>query len=197
MAGQVVVEEFYPRAAKLLRNAAKNMNFAIAYGAGLPTVAEGLGLSIEEARSGYDAYCKRFPKIVNFTSDMRTYAKKNGFVETLFGRKLWVRKDLINAAGNTKIQGTATAGLIKRAQIQVDKSLEIFIKKFQVDVHLLLPVHDELIFEAERKILQYEKQFISIISNAMTEIEEISIPLAVETKRSTLLWSQAKEVKYE
>jgi DNA polymerase-1 len=188
-------ESMFKRAQKLLRNAAKNMNFAIAYGAALPTIAEGLGLSIEETRPGFNTYCKRFPKIVNFTPLMRTYAKKFGYVETLFGRKLWVRKDLINAAGNTKVQGTATAGLIKRAQIQVDKVLSTFTQTYNLDIHLLLPVHDELIIEAERRTLQYEELFIETVSTAMTDIEEVTIPLAAEVKRSTLLWSQAKEIK--
>lgn len=181
---------------KALRSAAKNMHFALCYrinkpGKPIDLIANGLGLSVEEAKPGYDRYCARFPRMANFAISRMDEARKTGYVTTSFGRKLHVPHDNPKAAANYLIQGTA-AGIIKRAQIQADRVL----KSKYPDVHILLPIHDEIIFEAPRRILQYEREFINDISGAMTTIPEVSVPLAVEVKRSTLLWSQAKEIQY-
>jgi DNA polymerase I len=181
---------------RALRSAAKNMHFALCYrinkpGKPIDLIANGLGLTVEEAKPGFDRYCERFPKMANFAIDSMDEARTTGCVYTSFGRKLHIPKDNPKAAANYKIQGTA-AGIIKRAQIQAARVLR---SKYP-DVHILLPIHDEIIFEAPRRILKYEQEFINDISDAMTTVPEIGVPLAVEVKRSTLLWSQAKEILY-
>jgi DNA polymerase I len=175
---------------KTKRSAAKNSQFALAYGAQLPKIALSLGLTEQEAKPGYEAYCKRFPKIAGFMPKLRYEAKVKGFVITSFGRKLFIRQDHLMSGANYIIQGTA-AGIIKRAQINCHQYLE----QWWPEIHILLPIHDEIIFEVPRNIISKQKSFITGLREQMINIPEINVPLDVEWKMSTLLWSQAKEIK--
>lgn len=184
------VEECWPKAKKIFRGAAKNAQFALAYGARLPKIAETLMMTKEEAEPGYNAYCKRFPLIANFTNNMKAQINAQGFVVTSFGRKLNVRKDKPYSASNYIIQGTA-AGILKRAQVRVSEYLK------NMDIHLLLPIHDELIIEFPRTLLSQAPKILSKISKIMTEMSEITVPLDVEWKMTTYTWDRAKEFKYD
>jgi DNA polymerase-1 len=180
----------YKKAKKILRTAAKNSQFALAYGARLPKVAETLMLSVEAAAPGYRAYSARFPKVAGFTNRMMAQIKKVGYVTTPFGRKLKVMPDKPYSASNYIIQGTA-AGILKRAQVHVDQ----YLKAWWGDVHLVLPIHDELIIECNRKYLPSVKNLIAGIRDQMIDMPEIKVPLEVETKLTTYIWSDAKEFK--
>ena len=175
---------------KAKRSAAKNSQFALAYGANLPKIAATLGLTVEEATPGYNAYCKRFPFIAGFMPKLRHTAKVDGCVITSFGRKLYIRQDHLMSGANYIIQGTA-AGIIKRAQIACHNIL----RNYFPDIHILIPIHDEIIFEVPRSRLPEQQKFIIMLTNAMTYMPEIEVPLDVEWKMSTLLWNQAKEIK--
>jgi DNA polymerase-1 len=183
------VQAMWPKAKKIFRSAAKNAQFALAYGARLPKIAETLMMSIEMASPGYYAYCKRFPKIAGFTNNMKSQIQTKGFVVTSFGRKLYVRKDKPYSASNYIIQGTA-AGILKRAQIRVSEYLK------DMDIHVLLPIHDELIIEYPRSLLPQASIILPEIERLMTDMSEIQVPLAVEWKMTTYTWDRAKEFKY-
>jgi len=140
---------------KEMRYKAKSVNFGIIYGQGAFGLAENLGISRTEAKTIIDNYKKEFPGITQYMESTIQFAKDNGYVETLMGRKRWLRD--INSSNftvrgfaernaiNSPIQGTA-ADMIKLAMIKVHHA----IKKEGFKSRMILQVHDELIFDALR-----------------------------------------------
>ena len=137
---------------KEMRYKAKSVNFGIIYGQGAFGLAENLAISRTEAKEIIDNYKKQFPNIQQYMDDTIAFAKENGYVQTLMGRKRWL-KDITSAnftvrgfaernAINSPIQGTA-ADMIKLAMIKIDEALKL--KQFKSK--MLLQVHDELVFD--------------------------------------------------
>ena len=137
---------------KEMRYKAKSVNFGIIYGQGAFGLAENLAISRTEAKEIIDNYKKQFPNIQQYMDDTIAFAKENGYVQTLMGRKRWL-KDITSAnftvrgfaernAINSPIQGTA-ADMIKLAMIKIDEAFKI--KQFKSK--MLLQVHDELVFD--------------------------------------------------
>lgn len=178
------------KARKVLRTAAKNSQFALAYGAQLPRVAETLMLSPAEALPGFRAYCSRFPLIAGFTNKVKKQIQSTGYVTTPFGRRLRVNPSKPYSASNYMVQGTA-AGIIKRAQVRVHRYLE----QYGGAVALLLPIHDELILEMHRSHLSRAKTILQDVRREMITMPEIKVPLEVEVKMTTYTWNEAKEFK--
>jgi DNA polymerase-1 len=138
---------------KEMRYRAKSVNFGIIYGQGAFGLAENLGISRTEAKEIIDNYKKQFPNIQQYMDDTINFAKENGYVETLMGRKRWL-KDINSAnftvrgfaernAINSPIQGSA-ADMIKLAMIKIHATF----KQRQFKSKMLLQVHDELVFDA-------------------------------------------------
>ena len=138
---------------KEMRYKAKSVNFGIIYGQGAFGLADNLGISRTEAKTIIDNYKKEFSGITTYMESTINFAKEKGYVETLMGRKRWLRD--INSSNftvrgfaernaiNSPIQGTA-ADMIKLAMIKVHKE----IKKHGFKSKMILQVHDELIFDA-------------------------------------------------
>jgi DNA polymerase I len=138
---------------KEMRYKAKSVNFGIIYGQGAFGLADNLGISRTEAKEIIDNYKKQFPGIQKYMDDTINFARENGYVETLMGRKRWLRD--INSANftvrgfaernaiNSPIQGTA-ADMIKLAMQKVHAAM----KKAKMQSKMLLQVHDELVFDA-------------------------------------------------
>jgi DNA polymerase I len=138
---------------KEMRYKAKSVNFGIIYGQGAFGLADNLGISRTEAKEIIDNYKKQFPGIQKYMDDTINFARENGYVETLMGRKRWLRD--INSANftvrgfaernaiNSPIQGTA-ADMIKLAMQKVHTAM----KKEKMQSKMLLQVHDELVFDA-------------------------------------------------
>lgn len=188
-----VFDQYYPKAKKMLRTAAKNAQFALAYGGGLSRVAETLMLSEKEAEPGFEAYKRRFPGVANMTKKAIRQVERRGYITTSFGRKLCVNPSKPYAGSNYLIQGTA-AGILKRAQIRVHEYLK---RELRGEVKLLLPIHDELILECPRRLLPSVPEIAARVSHLMTYMPEIQVPLAVEWKMTTWTWNRAKEFRYE
>lgn len=158
---------------KEMRYKAKSVNFGIIYGQGAFGLAENLGISRTEAKEIIDNYKKEFSGIQKFMEDTIAFAKKNGFVETLMGRKRWL-KDINSAnftvrgfaernAINSPIQGTA-ADMIKLAMIKVDNAF----RENGFQSKMLLQVHDELVFDVLKSELEKVKPVIlSCMQTAM------------------------------
>jgi len=138
---------------KEMRYKAKSVNFGIIYGQGAFGLAENLGISRSEAKEIIDNYKKEFVGITSYMDNTINFAKENGYVETLMGRKRWL-KDIGSAnftvrgfaernAVNSPIQGTA-ADMIKLAMIRIHKA----IKEAGLKSKMILQVHDELVFDA-------------------------------------------------
>jgi DNA polymerase-1 len=140
---------------KEMRYKAKSVNFGIIYGQGAFGLADNLGISRTEAKEIIANYKKEFPGIQQYMDDMIRFAKEKGYVETLLGRKRWLRdinSSNFNVRGfaernaiNSPIQGTA-ADMIKLAMKEVHAAM----KKAGMKSKMILQVHDELIFDALR-----------------------------------------------
>jgi len=150
---------------KEMRYKAKSVNFGIIYGQGAFGLSENLGISRSEAKTIIDNYKKQFPSIQQYMDDTIQMARDKGYVETLMGRKRWLRD--INSANftirgfaernaiNSPIQGTA-ADMIKLAMIKINKAFHHHGFKSK----MLLQVHDELIFDVRKDELEMVKPVI-------------------------------------
>jgi len=150
---------------KEMRYKAKSVNFGIIYGQGAFGLAENLGISRTEAKEIIDNYKKQFPNIQKYMDDTIHFAQENDYVETLMGRKRWLR-DIHSAnftvrafaernAINSPIQGSA-ADMIKMAMIKIHHEFN----KHKFKSKMLLQVHDELVFDAHKSELEKIKPII-------------------------------------
>ena len=188
--GDRFTKEKDPSIKKVLRSASKNASFGKAYGAGLGSVAAALNLTTLEAEPGYKEYGRKLPKIFNFTNNISRIVREQGYIETAFGRKLNVSIDKAYIGANYVIQGTA-AGILKRAQVRVDKYLK---EKWGDQIRLVLPIHDELVISYPRDLLVEKNKILNDISEIMTSIDEIKVPLEVEWKITTTTWDKAYDI---
>lgn len=171
------------------RTASKNGQFAIAYGAGAEALAQTLMISLEDAVKAKERYCTRFRKVGNYSASTIDEIRANGYIRTAFGRKLFINREMAYIGSNYRIQGTA-AGIIKRAQNNIRKNISI------PGLFLLLPIHDELIFELSRDLLSQKESISKKIAKEMTSMPEIKIRLDVEAKMTATNWNEAKEFKW-
>ncbi|MDH7463479.1 DNA polymerase I [Chitinophagaceae bacterium 26-R-25] len=160
---------------KEMRYKAKSVNFGIIYGQGAFGLADNLGISRTEAKEIIDNYKKEFNGITKYMDDMVNFAKETGYVQTLMGRKRWLR-DIGSSnftvrgfaernAINSPIQGTA-ADMIKMAMAKVHTAFKE--KKFKSK--MILQVHDELVFDAV-------KDEVEIIKPVILECMQDAMPL--------------------
>lgn len=165
-----------------LRRKAKTINFGIIYGISAHGLAVRLGIGRKEAAAYIEQYFTQYPGIKAYMEDAKEFARKHGYVPTLYGRKCHV-KDINaknpnmrafseRAAINAPLQGTA-ADIIKRAMIAVQTRL----KAEMPEVRLLLQVHDELLLEAPEA--QADKA-AALVTQEMERAASLSIPLTVE-----------------
>ena len=150
---------------KEMRYKAKSVNFGIIYGQGAFGLADNLGISRTEAKEIIDNYKKEFTGIQQYMDDMVNFAKENGYVQTVMGRKRWLRD--INSSNftvrgfaernaiNSPIQGTA-ADMIKLAMIRIHKAMQ----QEKLRSKMILQVHDELVFDAHRSEVDTLKSLI-------------------------------------
>lgn len=169
------------------RRKAKAINFGIIYGISAFGLARQLAIPRGEAQDYIDAYFNKFPGIKTYMATTIEFAKKHGYVETLFGRKVHI-KSLSEktprgkgfgerAAVNAPIQGTA-ADIIRRAMIRMDSALA---QNGLEPVQMLLQVHDELVFEAPLDLVDQAIPVIkSVMETASQPVTNISVPLIVE-----------------
>ncbi len=179
---------------KEMRYKAKSVNFGIIYGQGAFGLAENLGIPRAEAKEIIDNYKKEFPGIQKYMDDTINFCKENGFVETLMGRKRWL-KDINSAnftvrgfaernAINSPIQGTA-ADMIKLAMIKIHDAFKA--KNFKSK--MLLQVHDELVFDVLRTELEAVKPVIlSCMQSAMELPNDVPVTAEVGVGEN---WLQA------
>ena len=167
----------------MIRRQAKAINFGVIYGISGFGLARNLRIPRKEAQSFIDTYFERFPGIRTYMDETVSFAKENGYVETLFGRK--VHTSEINAKGpqagfakraaiNAPIQGTA-ADIIRRAMIQMPNAIA------HLPVKMLLQVHDELIFEVSKDALSETTEVVrEIMEKASEPVVKLDVPLVVD-----------------
>tara|TARA_B100000953_G_scaffold49227_1_gene37688 strand:+ start:1646 stop:4354 length:2709 start_codon:yes stop_codon:yes gene_type:complete len=164
------------------RRAAKAINFGLIYGMSAFGLAKQLGIDRNEAKEYVDLYFNRYPGVKSFMDLTRDNAKQNGFVETVYGRRLYLpeinarnatrRQYAERTAINAPMQGTA-ADIIKHAMIDID----IWISKANFNAKMLMQVHDELVFEVHSKKL---KEFVKEINDRMTKNNDLIVPLEID-----------------
>ena len=167
----------------MVRRQAKAINFGVIYGISGFGLARNLRIPRKEAQSFIDTYFERFPGIRTYMDETVSFAKENGYVETLFGRKIHTSE--INAKGpqagfakraaiNAPIQGTA-ADVIRRAMVQMPNAIT------HLPAKMLLQVHDELIFEVNKDALNETTEVVrNIMEKASEPVVKLDVPLVVD-----------------
>ncbi|MEY3863996.1 MAG: polymerase, partial [Pseudomonadota bacterium] len=164
------------------RRYAKVINFGLIYGMSAFGLAGNLGIERSAAQQYIDTYFARYPGVADYMASTRVIAKENGYVETVFGRRLWLpeirsangmrRQGAERAAINAPMQGTA-ADLIKLAMIAVQD----WIEQNHMQTCMLLQVHDELVLEVPESELELVKENLPKL---MTGVASLKVPLLVE-----------------
>ena len=164
------------------RRKAKAVNFGLIYGMTAYGLAKQLGIKRSEAQIYIETYFERYPTVKLFMENTREQAKQQGFVETVFGRRLWIpeinsrhhqrRQYAERSAINAPMQGTA-ADIIKLAMIAVYD----WIQTTAYPIKMILQVHDELVFEVAETSITEAKQQIPLI---MSQVATLQVPLLVE-----------------
>ena len=164
------------------RRSAKAINFGLIYGMSAFGLANQLNISRGEAAEYVDRYFEKYPGVRKYMDETQALADEKGYVETLFGRRLYLpdihagngmlRKAAQRTAINAPMQGTA-ADIIKRAMIDIDNWLAMG----ELDARMLLQVHDELVFEVSEKDLDQLTQGVKF---RMTSAAALDVPLVVD-----------------
>ena len=164
------------------RRSAKAINFGLIYGMSAFGLAKQIGVDRKQAQAYIDRYFARYPGVLSYMERTREQAREQGYVETLFGRRLYLpeihaknqamRKAAERTAINAPMQGTA-ADIIKRAMIKV----EAWLNDSSLDARVIMQVHDELVLEVR------EDQIDAVtkgLKEHMAQAAELDVPLVVE-----------------
>ena len=164
------------------RRAAKAINFGLIYGMGVFGLASNLGITRDAAQAYIDRYFTRYPGVARYMAATRVQAREQGYVETVFGRRLWLpeirggsgprRQAAERAAINAPMQGTA-ADLIKLAMIDVQR----WIESEKLSSRLIMQVHDELVLEVPDQELSL---VCERLPELMSHVAELRVPLLAE-----------------
>jgi DNA polymerase-1 len=164
------------------RRSAKAINFGLIYGMSAFGLARQLGIERKAAQEYVDLYFERYPGVAEFMERIREQARRQGYVETLFGRRLYLpeinsrnhqrRTAAERTAINAPMQGTA-ADIIKRAMLSVDH----WIETEKPRVRMLMQVHDELVLEVEQDHVTEARE---VLRNRMEGAAELDVPLLVD-----------------
>lgn len=163
------------------RRSAKAINFGLIYGMSEFGLANQLGISRTDAKKYMELYFQRYPAVQQFMLDIREKAAEKGYVETLFGRRLYLpeinssnqmrRKAAERVAINAPMQGTA-ADIIKVAMIGIDQAV-----RNCEDIAMIMQVHDELVFEVKADRVEH---YTPLIKAEMEKAIELKVPLIAE-----------------
>lgn len=175
------------------RRRAKAVNFGLIYGMSAFGLAKQLGIPRGEAQDYMNKYFERYPGVMQYMEDTRSAASEQGYVETIFGRRLHLpeiksrngmrRKAAERAAINAPMQGTA-ADIIKKAMLLVDEWIQ---SQGDGRVKLLMQVHDELVFEVQESALA---EIESKVQELMESAAQLDVPLVAESGHGDN-WDQA------
>jgi DNA polymerase-1 len=165
-----------------LRRNAKAINFGLIYGMSAFGLAKQLDISRTDAQTYINLYFERYPNVKKYMNETKILAKEQGFVETLFGRRLYLpeidsrnpmlRQYAERTAINAPMQGTA-ADIIKRAMLKVDA----WLATENIDAKMIMQVHDELVFEVKTDQID---SAIEMIKTLMSGAADLTVPLIVD-----------------
>jgi DNA polymerase-1 len=165
------------------RRSAKAINFGLIYGMSAFGLAKQLQIGRQQAQEYIDLYFSRYPGVLRYMNETRAQAAQQGYVETLFGRRLYLpdihakntglRQAAERVAINAPMQGTA-ADIIKRAMIDVDA----WLQSADADARMIMQVHDELVFEVAERDLDSVRDHVCRL---MAAAADLRVPLIVDT----------------
>ena len=174
------------------RRTAKMINFGLIYGMSAFGLASRLGIERSEARRYVDLYFERYPGVRRYMDETRQQARERGYVETVFGRRLYLndiasrnaalRQGAERQAINAPMQGTA-ADIIKRAMIDVDR----WLSTSSIPARLIMQVHDELVFEVQREAAE---ELMRRVRELMSAAAQLRVSLKVDVGSGTN-WDEA------
>jgi DNA polymerase I len=179
-----------------VRRRAKAINFGIIYGISAFGLANQLSISREEAGDYIKTYFSRFPAIKTYMEETKKFARENGYVETIFGRRCHFpritspnaseRAFMERASINAPIQGAA-ADIIRRAMIRMQEALDTA----KLSTKMLLQVHDELIFEVRDDEIEATVEVVKrVMEKAPEPAVKLAVPLQVDA-RAAMNWDEA------
>ena len=178
------------------RRIAKTVNFGIIYGMSAHGLSENLSIDQKQAAYFIETYFKKYSKVKSYLDSLKGKAIKNGYTETLGGKKRYIielksKKSFIKKAGermavNFPVQGSA-AEIIDLAMVQIDLEM----RKRKLASKMLLQIHDELLFEVPQEEL---KQITSIVKDKMENIVKLDVPLVVNIKTGKS-WGEMEKLK--
>lgn len=181
-----------------LRRAAKTLNFGILYGMGSSALAESTGLSREEAKKFIQEYFHDFSGVREYVERTKKNVEENGYTETLFGRRRYIpeiyssnwqlKREAERMAVNAPIQGSATGDIVKMAMIKINEWVKK--EKLEKEVRMLLQVHDELLFEVKKELVE---KVAPKIKDLMEGVTKLKVPLVTEIKVGPN-WGEQKEI---
>lgn len=164
------------------RRRAKAINFGLIYGMSAFGLGKQLGVGRNEAQQYIEHYFETYPGVQNYMDDIRTKAAEEGYVETLFGRRLYLpeikarnamrRQAAERTAINAPMQGTA-ADIIKKAMLAVDS----WLANGEMDARMIMQVHDELVFEVREDQVE---AFVVAVKEKMAAAADLDVPLVVD-----------------
>ena len=165
------------------RRRAKAINFGLIYGMSAFGLAKQIGVERKEAQAYIDRYFARYPGVLAYMERTRAQAAEQGYVETLYGRRLYLpeigsknaamRKAAERTAINAPMQGTA-ADIMKLAMVAVDD----WLQASGIDARVILQVHDELVLEVREDLVE---EVAAKLRDLMGKAAELAVPLIVET----------------
>jgi DNA polymerase-1 len=165
------------------RRYAKIINFGLIYGMGAFGLAKTLDITRSDAQNYIQEYFNKYPTVLQYMEESKQFAREHGYVETFFGRRLWLpeinssnglrKAGAERAAINAPMQGTA-ADLIKLAMIQVQQWID---DNSDIKGQVIMQVHDELVFEVPNSEVE---RFTKKIPQIMQNVAKLDIPLIVE-----------------
>lgn len=184
------------------RRKAKAINFGIHYGMGVNALARAIDAPRKEAKQFLEEYFKRFPGIKEHIEETKQFVHKNGYTETLFGRRRYfpginshlpyVKAEAERMAINAPIQGTS-ADIIKMAMHEIDSMLEK--KKLRKDVYLVLQIHDELVYEIKKDAVKKVAADVKDIMETVVSEEKLAgVPLVVDASVGDN-WGELKKLE--
>jgi DNA polymerase I-like protein with 3'-5' exonuclease and polymerase domains len=168
----------------------KSLTFLKIYGGGAEKATYLLRVPREEAAKTLKLYDDKFPRINEYSQDLIGEAKANGFIRSVWGRRLMINQDKPYQAVNYVIQGSS-ADLMKSALIRVNR----YYQEAELDAHIQMTIHDEIISEV--RIEEMTKRLIREKCRIMSDSEgRLALPMTVEPKVVTENWSIKRKVKY-
>jgi DNA polymerase-1 len=165
------------------RRKAKAVNFGLIYGMSAFGLAKQLQIPRNEAQEYIDIYFQRYPKVLDYMNQKKSDARINGYVETIFGRRLYlpninsknisIRRAAERVSINAPMQGSA-ADIIKKAMIAINR---LITNNNDLKLKVIMQVHDELVFEVNK---DQQQEAIKYIKELMENTTQLSVPLTVD-----------------